>query len=117
MGDMAMECIEIKASTLSEENSSMLHRFLAAHLALERTVARRRFFVHLSAFFAVPVWLVSAVSGLREFKLLALGSFALLVFVTAVSLVLEMRCLSALRSLEKEAGGALITHLEEEGKH
>ena len=96
---MAMDWIEIKPS---EIGGSKLHRFLAAHLALERAAARRRLFVHLSALFAVPVWVVSIVFRFHEFKPIALGLFAGPASGALLSLIHELRCKGAVRSLENE---------------
>lgn len=73
---MGTEIIQVRPDRTSDPDGSRMSRFLAAHLSLERAVARRVFHVHLLALVAVPLFLCIAAPSLHAGLRLTLALFA-----------------------------------------
>lgn len=72
---MASEIFQVRPDPRSDPDGSRMSRFLAAHLLLERAVARRVLLVHVLALFAVPLFLCIAVPSLHPGLRLTLALF------------------------------------------
>ena len=63
---MGAEILQVRKDPGSDPDGSRMSRFLAAHLLLERAVARRVLLVHLMALVAVPLFLCAFVPSLHR---------------------------------------------------
>jgi hypothetical protein len=83
---MGTEIIQVRPDPRSDPDGSRMSRFLAAHLLLERAVARRVLLVHLVALIGGPFFLCAAIPSLHGGLRLTLALFgvALLAALWAV---------------------------------
>jgi hypothetical protein len=63
---MGTEMIQVRPDPRTDPDGSRMGRFIAAHLLLERKVARRVFLVHVMALLGVPLFLCIAVPSLHS---------------------------------------------------
>ncbi len=72
---MGAEMLQVRQDPGSDPDGSRMSRFLAAHLLLERAVARRVLLVHLMALVAVPLFVCALIPSLHGGVRLALALF------------------------------------------
>ena len=72
---MSTEILQVRPDPRSDPDGSRMSRFVAAHLLLERAVARRVLLVHALALLAVPLFLCVAIPSLHTGLGLTLALF------------------------------------------
>src|SRR5690242_9772569 len=96
-----MDLIEIRPDFDADPTGGALAKFLAAQRAYERARLARVVFVHATALFGFPVWLVALGDLPGPGKRVALAAFALSLIACCIAAGFEFRSRADARAAER----------------